>query len=186
MLTRVVDSFNGLFRAMVIGTPEQKTMEKVYRNIMESRLGKKPELIDRFVPTFTVGCRRLTPGDGYLEALQEQNVRCIWSPITRVTDTGILTKEGLEDFDLIVTATGFDVSFKPSWNLIGRNGSTLKNTWAKDPTSYFGLCAIDHPNYFVYAGPNSPVAHGVLPGALDQMSSYILKWCKKISEEDIK
>ncbi|KIW19410.1 hypothetical protein PV08_03705 [Exophiala spinifera] len=178
--------FNGLFRAMLMGTSEQKAMAKTYRDIMESRLGRKPELIDRFVPTFTVGCRRLTPGDGYLEALQEENVRCLWSPIAKVTETGILTEEGLEDFDLIVTATGFDVSFRPSWNLIGRNGASLKDTWAKNPTSYFSICAVDHPNYFVYAGPNSPVAHGVLPGALDQMSSYILKWCKKIAEEDIK
>jgi len=186
LLTSRINSFNGLFRAMLIGTPEQKAMAKTYRDIMEKRLGRKPELIDRFVPTFTVGCRRLTPGDGYLEALQEENVRCIWTPITTVTEKGIVTAEGPEDFDLIVTATGFDVSFRPSWNLVGRDGASLKDTWAKSPTSYFGMCAVDHPNYFVYAGPNTPVAHGVLPGALDQMSAYILKWCKKIAEEDIK
>jgi cation diffusion facilitator CzcD-associated flavoprotein CzcO len=179
-------SFNGLFRAMVVGTPEQQMMASTYREIMETRLGKKSDLIDRFVPAFTVGCRRLTPGDGYLEALQQDNVRCIWTPITKVTENGILSDGHEEQFDMIVTATGFDVSFRPSWNLVGRNGATLKETWAKNPTSYFGMCAVDHPNYFVYAGPNSPVAHGVLPGALDQMSAYILKWCKKIAEEDIK
>ena len=73
-----------------------------------------------------------------------------------------------DEYDLIVTATGFDVSFKPSWNLVGRNGASLNDLWAKEPTAYFSMCAVDHPNYFIYAGPNSLVAHGVLPGQLDQ------------------
>jgi cation diffusion facilitator CzcD-associated flavoprotein CzcO len=179
-------SFNGLFKAMVVGTPEQQGMASTYRGIMESRLSNNPELISRFVPSFTVGCRRLTPGDGYLEALQQPNVRCIWSPISCITPTGIKTAEGPEDFDMIVTATGFDVSYRPSWNLVGRNETKLQEIWKDNPTSYFGVCAPEHPNYFLFAGPNTPVAHGVLPGALDQMAGYMLKWCYKIATEDIK
>ena len=171
---------------MLSGTPQQKAMDETYRNIVSGRLGNDPELIAQFVPTFNVGCRRLTPGDGYLEALQEKNARCIWSPIIRVTENGILTAEGEEHFDLIVCATGFDVSFRPSWNLVGRNGVRLEELWKDDPTSYFGMCAVDQPNYFIYAGPNSPVAHGVLMASMDAMTSYILRWCRKIATQDIK
>ncbi|KAI2669724.1 hypothetical protein CBS147355_9718 [Penicillium roqueforti] len=103
-----------------------------------------------------------------------------------MTERGILTAEGEEEFDLIVCATGFDVSFRLSWNLVGRNGVQLDEEWKDEPEAYFGMCAVDNPNYFIYAGPNSPVAHGVLMGSMDVMTEYILKWCKKIAGEDIK
>lgn len=171
---------------MINGTPEQKAMDQLYRKKMEDALGGDPELIKRLVPTFNVGCRRLTPGDGYLNALHQDNVRTNLTPISRMTERGILTAEGEEEFDLIVCATGFDVSFRPSWNLVGRNGVQLEEEWKDEPEAYFGMCAVDNPNYFIYAGPNSPVAHGVLMGSMDAMTEYILKWCKKIAAEDIK
>lgn len=171
---------------MITGTPQQEGMDALYRKKMQVALDASPELIDRLVPKFNVGCRRLTPGDGYLKALHEPNVRCNLSPIERITETGIRTADSEEDYDLIVCATGFDVSFRPSWNLIGRNGVRLATAWKNEPTAYFGMCAVDMPNYFIYAGPNSPVAHGVLTGSLDAMTSYILKWCRKIATEDIR
>ncbi|KAI8649262.1 hypothetical protein NCS57_01462800 [Fusarium keratoplasticum] len=178
--------FNQYFLAALDGTPEQKALDASIRKTMERRIGNDPELIKRFEPKFKVGCRRLTPGDGYLEALQQENAKTVWTPITKITEKGILTADGEEEYDLIVTATGFDVSFRPSWNLVGRNGASLAKDWESEPESYFGLCAPDHPNYFIYAGPNAPVAHGVLTSPLDVMTAYILKWCRKVAIGDIK
>ncbi|KAI2669725.1 hypothetical protein CBS147355_9719 [Penicillium roqueforti] len=61
--------FNQFFHSMINGIPEQKAMDQLYRKKMEDALGGDPELIKRLVLTFNVGCRRLTPGDGYLNAL---------------------------------------------------------------------------------------------------------------------
>ncbi|KAL2843694.1 hypothetical protein BJY01DRAFT_235534 [Aspergillus pseudoustus] len=186
MRKKIEHGFNTLFTSMVNGTPEQKLMDESYKQIMHNTLKNDAELIERMVPKFNVGCRRLTPGTGYLEALQAHNSRVMWSPIVRVTEKGILTEQGEEEFDLIVTATGFDVSFRPSWNLVGRKGRSLQTEWSEEPKSYFGVCAADHPNYFIYCGPGAPVAHGVLMGSMDAMTAYILRWCRKIAEENIK
>ncbi|KAJ5370220.1 uncharacterized protein N7496_006312 [Penicillium cataractarum] len=186
MRKKLEHGFNQFFHSMIDGTPAQKAMDQTYRKKMEDALGGNPELIQRLVPEFNVGCRRLTPGDGYLDALHEKNVRVELTPISRITETGIATENGPEDYDLIVCATGFDVSFRPSWNLVGRNGVKLSDAWKVEPKGYFGMCAADMPNYFIYAGPNSPVAHGVLMGSMDAMTLYILKWCRKIATEDIK
>ncbi|PVH69706.1 FAD/NAD(P)-binding domain-containing protein [Cadophora sp. DSE1049] len=183
----IENNFNKFFLAMINGTPKQKEMEIGARMIMEGRLGNDPELIKRFVPTFNVGCRRLSPGDGYLEALQESNVRSISDPIIKVTENGILTADGEENFDLIVAATGFDYSFRPKWNQVGRNGARLREMWKEDATSYFGMCAVDQPNYFIYTGPNAPVSHGnSLLYSMQVMTSYILRWCRKIATQDIR
>src|SRR4051794_32549942 len=110
---------------MINGTPEQSAIDQTYRKKMEDALRGNPELVKRLVPDFNVGYRRLTPGDGYLDALYKENVQCNLSLIKRITETRISTVDGDEEFDLVVCATGFDVSFRLSWNLVGQNGVRL-------------------------------------------------------------
>lgn len=153
---------------------------------MTERLNNNTELIEKLVPDWKVGCRRLTPGDGYLEAIQEPNTRCDSDPIIRITENGIETSKGLEEFDIIVAATGFDVSFKPHWKLVGANGKSLEKDWGDNPEAYFGICAPDVPNYFIFNGPNCPVGHGSLLAVMEWTAQYILKWVKKIATEDIR
>lgn len=52
---------------------------------MKLKLAKKPEIFEAIQPGFRPGCRRLTPGPGFLEALVEDNVHFTTSPITSVT-----------------------------------------------------------------------------------------------------
>lgn len=153
---------------------------------MQHRLNNDPELCARLIPDFKVGCRRLTPGDGYLEALQEPNVKIEFSPIERVTATGIISGGIEEKFDVIVCATGFDVSFVPPWDMVGSLGIRLQDQWKDTPEAYFGLCTTNMPNFFIFNGPNCPVAHGSLLSAMDFAADWILRWCKKIATEDIK
>jgi cation diffusion facilitator CzcD-associated flavoprotein CzcO len=133
-----------------------------------------------------VGCRRLTPGDGYLEALQEKDARCECDHILRITETGIEISKGVEEFDLIVCTTSFDVSFKLHWNMVGLNGKSLEKDWAENPAAYLSICAEDMPNYFIFNGPNCPVGRGALLAIMEWTAEYILKWWKKIATEDIR
>lgn len=78
-------------------------------NFMKEKLKKKPEIFESLLPNFPPGCRRLTPGPGYLEALVEDNVEFIGTGITRCTETGIIDDNGkLSEVDAIICATGFD------------------------------------------------------------------------------
>ena len=49
----------------------QKAAVEAFREAMRERLAAKPEIADFLVPSFAVGCRRTTPGPGYLEALEQ-------------------------------------------------------------------------------------------------------------------
>lgn len=76
---------------------------------MREKLKTKPWIYESLKPSFPPGCRRLTPGPGYLEALCEENVDFIGTGITRVTETGILDQNGdFHEVDAIICATGFD------------------------------------------------------------------------------
>ena len=61
---------------------------------MRERLKNKPELLNQLLPDFSPNCRRLTPGPGYLEAITQDNVSYITTPIAKFTPTGIQTITG--------------------------------------------------------------------------------------------
>lgn len=96
---------------------------------------------------------RLTPGNGYLETLIKDNVELLVGHIDKVTETGIQMKDGtFQEYDAIVCATGFDVSFKPRWEMVGRDGRNLAKEWANDAQGYFSLCVSGYPNHFFFNG----------------------------------
>jgi cation diffusion facilitator CzcD-associated flavoprotein CzcO len=126
---------------------------ELFTRTMKERLGDSPKgrkLAEMLIPTFPVGCRRQTPGPGYLEALVQDHVETRWDDIDRFTENGILTKTGERlEFDAIVCATGFDTTFKPRFPIRGRGGSDLATRWEEEePTAYFGMVAPEFPNYF--------------------------------------
>ncbi|KAF7525512.1 hypothetical protein PCG10_004750 [Penicillium crustosum] len=88
-------------------------------------LGTK-HLIDKLIPKFEIGCRRLSLGDGYLEALQQSNAKWCFEGIEEITKTSIRTAAGEEECDLNVCATGFDTTFVPGWE-----GRRLDVEWEK-------------------------------------------------------
>lgn len=186
MRKKIEHSFNQFFYALLVGTPQEKAVAKSFREMMETRLNNDPELCAKLIPDFKVGCRRLTPGEGYLEALQEKNVRIEFGKIEEITETGIKHTNGEDEFDIIVCATGFDVSFVPHWELVGKGGIRLADQWREDPAAYMSICAPNMPNYFIFNGPNCPVGHGSLLACMEWTAEYMLRWCKKIASEDIK
>lgn len=182
---KIEHDFNSNFPTFLSGSAQQEAVYSIFTQLMKDRLGNDEALISKLVPKWEVGCRRLTPGDGYLEALSKPNVKCGFSPIIKLTENGILTEEGEEEFDIIVCATGFDVSFCPFWKLVGRNGRMLAEEWSENPEAYFGICAAGVPNYFIFNGPNCPVGHGSLLAVMEWTAEYIIRWCEKIATHDI-
>lgn len=73
---------------------------------MTESLAKAPHLTSVLIPDFGVGCRRLTPGVGYLESLGEDNVDVVTQDIVKVTADGIIAADGAErKVDTIICAT---------------------------------------------------------------------------------
>jgi cation diffusion facilitator CzcD-associated flavoprotein CzcO len=168
-------------------TPMHEMVQAGCTELMKSRMTKDPELAAKMIPTFKAGCRRISPGDGYLEALQEPNCNANWTAIKKFTPTGIETTDGkTENFDLIVCATGFNTKWIPDWKLVGKNGATLNNTWKQDPSAFMGVNVGDMPNLFWLYGPNSPVGNGSVLRACGWQCDFILKSMKKLATEDIK
>jgi hypothetical protein len=153
---------------------------------MRRRLNYDPELCQKLIPEWSLGCRRLTPGEGYLESFLLPNVHLTQANITKITESGIQTTEAFVELDVIICATGFDVSNIPHFPVIGQHGMTLAEKWKDEPESYLSLACPDFPNYFIFTGPNATVGHGTLIQSMSWCAHYMIKWLRKIASEDIK
>lgn len=145
----IENELNSRFRFILNGSTEQATARAFAESEMRRKLAKKPWVADKIVPTdFAVGCRRPTPGNGYLEALCEDNVDVISQTISEITPDGIRTSDGVEHkVDVIICATGFDVSWKPYYPTIGRGGRSLAEDWKDVPSTYLSITVPHFPNY---------------------------------------
>jgi cation diffusion facilitator CzcD-associated flavoprotein CzcO len=177
---------NAFFFVMCLDHPAQPFYEGICKERMHSSMVNDPELEKRIVPQFKPGCRRITPGDGYLEALQQPNCEDCWDPIERITEEGIQTAKGVEKFDLIVCATGFDSSGLPQWKLVGRDGATLEELWKDDPEAFYASMVSRMPNYAMINGPNAAISHGSVIQQMSWTADFILKWVKYMSRHHIK
>ncbi|KAJ0418904.1 hypothetical protein BJY00DRAFT_324681 [Aspergillus carlsbadensis] len=179
------------FKRAIADTDIQKRAQEMFTESMIKRLGDTPKgrkAAEYLLPSFPVGCRRQTPGPGFLEALTQDNIEMHWDDVAAITEKGIRTRSGEEkEYDVIVCATGFDTSFRPAFPLIGRGGVNLAQKWdIEQPKAYFGFSVPDMPNYFCFIGPNSPISNGSLVLGIQATAIYVYKWLEKLQTEMIR
>ncbi|XWW96216.1 hypothetical protein V2A60_004189 [Cordyceps javanica] len=178
---------NQRFRFIVKDSSEQEEAFRFAKDQMRTKLGEGSRLLKHMIPTFSVGCRRPTPGNGYLEALGMPNVRVVTDSITEIVPEGIKLATGeLIDVEIIVCATGFDMSFCPRHPVIGQEKADLAEQWRARPVCYFSLAAPNFPNYFMFLGPNAPVGHGSVLPLVEHAAKYMIRMMHKCQTERIK
>jgi len=169
--------FSALWPLFLADSDMQKTTVVGMTQMMKDKLRNK-KLEDLVIPTWGVGCRRITPGIGYLETLGSDKVDVVFGDIKKITEQGVIGGDGLErPVDVLICATGFDTSHVPRFPIIGLNGKDLRDEWKIESQSYLGIATHGFPNFFIVGGPNSPVANGPVLAALGSHNilNYSLK-----------
>lgn len=147
---KIEAEINSLFGMYQQGSETSQNFKKVITAEMNRRIGEGHEKLKEFIiPKWSPGCRRISPGDGYLEALVQDNVTPVFSNITHVNKDGVVTKDGKQHkMDVLVCATGFQVAFKPAFKVVNGQGVSLDEDWGSGVNLYMGLSAPRFPNYY--------------------------------------
>lgn len=154
---------------------------------MKRRLRNKPELVEELLPSFAPACRRLTPGPGYLEALTDDKVDVISSPIVKIVADGVVTEDGKHHpTDVLVCATGFNTTFTPRFPIVGKDGLSLAKRWEETPENYLSLAVDGFPNYFICLGPNAALGEGNLLLLIENEIDYITRCIEKMQRDNIR
>jgi len=168
--------------------PERgRLLKKMAKQHLEKQVAD-PELRAKLTPTFTPGCKRLTPSNEYLPAIAAPTTTLVTSGIDHVVPAGIVTKDGVtHNLDVIILATGFRVTDNTFPEIIiGRNGRTMRDTW--DTTGmggYNGTTFAGFPNLFMLAGPNTGIGHTSLVYMIEAQFPYILQALELMDERGI-
>ena len=106
------------------------------------------------------------------------------TPILEITEKGIKTSVGEEEFDAIVFATGFDAmtGALTAVDIRGRGYASLKEKWAQGPHSYLGLAVAGFPNLFTITGPSSPSVLSNMLVSIEQHVDWIsdcISWMRE-------
>ncbi|KAK5047677.1 hypothetical protein LTR84_006342 [Exophiala bonariae] len=176
------------FAALWRGTQAQADLRQGTIQHMQKMI-QDPQTLDFLTPDFEIGCRRFTPGDHYLHALQQDNVQMITDHITQVTERGVCDNAGvIRDVDAIICATGFETSYEPRFPITGRNGYSLAENWGIDKTSesYMGAMVAGFPNFFGdYTSVKLFGSRSAFPG-IQATSSYILRVINRLQHDSIR
>jgi cation diffusion facilitator CzcD-associated flavoprotein CzcO len=120
-----------------------------------------PETAEKLVPKdHRFGEKRPPFVTGYYEVFNRPNVALVdlkQTPITRLTEKGIETVDGEQQFDIVVWATGFDFGTGALMRLgiRGRDGLALEEHWADGPKTFLGVQTTGFPNLFFPGGPHA-------------------------------
>lgn len=118
-----------------------------------------PELRDKLTPDYSFGCKRPTFSNDYYPAFTKPHVSLETTPISRITERGVVTDDGREtEVDVLVLATGFnlwDTNF-PAIEVIGRDGRNLGKEWRESGYhAYEGVTVAGFPNFVTLNSPYS-------------------------------
>jgi len=150
--------------------------QKMSEQYMRSTL-KDPKLQESQLPDYPFGAKRMLISDDYFPALNRENVEVVLSPIDRVTENAIVTRDGRTiPADVIVLATGFQsTSFLAPMAINGVDGRSLHDEWHGAARAYLGITVAGFPNLFLMYGPNTNLGHNSIIFMIECQTNYILE-----------
>jgi cation diffusion facilitator CzcD-associated flavoprotein CzcO len=146
------------------------------------RLSIKDKVLrEKLRPNYQVGCKRVIINTTFYKGIQKPNAELITDNIERITETGILTKDGKHhNLDVLVLSTGFNAfSFMRPMNLIGRNNLHIEEAWQHKIKAYRSMLLANYPNFFLMLGPNTPIGNFSVIAMSEVQTDYILKIVEK-------
>ena len=143
-----------------------------------------PELREKCVPGYVMGCKRVLFSNDWYLALARANVDLITEPIERFASGGVVVAGGrLREADVIIYGTGFQtLDFLAPISVTGLHGRELHETWRDGAEAYLGITVSGFPNFFMLYGPNTNLGGNSIIYMLEGQIGYAVGAIKALSD----
>jgi 4-hydroxyacetophenone monooxygenase len=141
-------------------SPANQMLRMLLTAYIQGEFGDRPDLAAAVLPHYPPGAKRMIRDNGiWARTLKRDNVSLVTTPIERITETGVLTTDGVEHpADVLLYGTGFYASkFLTPMKVTGRGGLDLHEQWKGDARAYLGVTVPGFPNLFCLYGPNTNI-----------------------------
>ncbi|RTE71760.1 hypothetical protein BHE90_013841 [Fusarium euwallaceae] len=172
---RIEASMNDNYPMFLKDDPAVEKAREFLTEKMHRRIGPEHEDLKKIlIPSWTPGCRRVTPGPGYLEALTKPNVRTVIRGVDRCGKDGLVDDAGeFHKVDMIICATGFKIAFAPPFLVRGVDGVNMADEFKVEPKVYLAMTVPKFPNYFVVNGVRGNWAVGSVLASVRRVSMTV-------------
>ncbi len=127
------------------------TMEAIRRRVDD--VVQDPETAEKLKAYWGKHCKRVCFHDDYLPSFNQPNVHLVdtnGQGVQRVTETGVVV-DGIEyPVDMLVFASGFEVTtdfdHRVGFDPVGRGGISLRERWSEGARTMHGVLQADFPN----------------------------------------
>lgn len=156
-------SFLGAFSDLLTNPEANEQVAEFVRNKI-GQVVEDPDTAERLKPQgYPIFARRACLDTNYYEAYNKPHVKladCLTDPIEGFTAKGIKTQDNEYELDTVILATGYDglTGAMLAFDIIGKDGVNLKETWKDGAKSYMGMLIDGFPNLFMICGANGPAA----------------------------
>ncbi|KAH7412206.1 cyclopentanone 1,2-monooxygenase [Phaeosphaeria sp. MPI-PUGE-AT-0046c] len=171
------------YHDMLFDPAANKDAYNFWRDKTRQRINdpKVADILAPMVQPHAFGCKRISLELGYFDIFNQSNVSLVdisnaGTPIEEITKTGIKTTDKERDFDIIISATGYDAltGGLRQINITGSSGQTLHEYWQDGAKTYLGLAVSGFPNMFFTYGPQAPTAFCNGPTCAELQGNWIL------------
>ncbi|ATB41863.1 monooxygenase [Cystobacter fuscus] len=149
---------------------------------------KEPATAEALKPYYNQLCKRPCFHDEYLDTFNRPNVQLVDTEgkgVERITPTGVVVKGKEYEVDCLIYASGFEVSLDYTgtlgFDIRGRGGRSLRDSWADGPATLHGMHSRGYPNLMMFSVIQSGHAINFVH-ILDEQSqhaAYIIERCVK-------
>ena len=164
---------------------------ELYREYLHEYLGDAQKADALSPKNYPLHCKRPVIDTEYFAAFKQDNVSAVDlrdNPVEEVTPTGLKTKNGEYEFDVLVYATGFDAMTGTikRLNIRGRDNALLAEQWENGPRMYMGLQSVGFPNFFTVTGPGSPSVVSNVLHSIEQHVEWIDNCIAHLMDNNVK
>ncbi|AOE84805.1 flavin-containing monooxygenase [Pseudomonas sp. TCU-HL1] len=161
--------------AFSVFPPLMKLMQFRFRQHLARGIAD-PELRQRLIPDYPLGCKRILISNDFYPALARPNVDVIDQGIREVTEDAVVSSYGQRhEVDAIILGTGFTATdFLAPMSIRGLGGRDLNEAWREGAEAYLGVSVSGFPNLFILYGPNTNLGHNSIIYMLESQFPYVL------------
>ncbi|WP_018149026.1 flavin-containing monooxygenase [Henriciella marina] len=154
-----------------------KKMEAIRARVDE--IVADEETAEALKPWYRQFCKRPCFHDDYLATFNRESVHLVDTDgkgVDRITEKGVVVAGKEYELDCLIYATGFEVGTsytrRSGYELYGRGGKSLSDTWESGVGSLHGMFVRDFPNVFVMGGAQAAFTANY-PHQLDEQAVHL-------------
>jgi len=146
---------------------------------LHSHFGNQPDMVELLTPKFPVFAKRPILDCGFYDTLKKPNVKIIRGALAECEAQAVILEDGTRlECDAVILCTGYNLFFGVQFDIRGRNGRTLRETFTPSPYSYEGMLVPGLPNFVLTGGPYSFLVanHAVVSEQQVHYAIELLQW----------